>query len=362
MGESSLKLLTDVLGSSADSTADSDMLEGMESNYESESEDELAELNFELVGEKRSFNASVDDDIENISEEESEIFLDDADENELAAFDAKLSEIFRLKKEKSSSLKLSAEALLHFKARILHWIRFLLHHRTNLSLKLQVYLAIELLKTMSVCMKDQSPSICDSILKILKGLGKPEKENRDVIWNPYLCSAVDLIVDSYWEHQILWTAAYSFISWAFRISGENFSCHLVSMWNFLVKSKTAQKSRFASLFTLIATQFSEDYLTFMESSDFFEKLPRINMHCRLILLQSLQTAIAHSSLERNWEAMRLGWTAYLTDFLSSPELDTKSNSWRAHLSTFNYLKKKIGPISLELKPSSTGRLDKASAT
>lgn len=358
LNKPSLKLLSDVLCSGPEGASDGNLLEDMDSEYESDSDMDASEEELESIGDKRGFVLPENNESE-IDDED--VFLDDADETELAAFDAKLSEIFRLKKEKSSSVKLSAQALIHFKSRVMHWIRFLLHCRSTLPIELKAFLTFELLVAMPKNMKDQSISICESIVKTLKGLGKAEDEYDTIDWNKYIGDIFDLVLTSYWEHQIQWVGAFAVISWILKNSPQiTVSPHLVNTWSFLLSSKAAQRSRFASFLNLFAMQYPSHCLYFFESSDFFEKLSLVSMHCRLLLLQFIQSSVANSKEYRNWETLRTKWFSYVVTFVTSSEFDIKSSSWKSHLSTCKSLAKKLGPMSINDFQLVSSKLDKNS--
>lgn len=304
----SVDLLTAVLNTNSRSSMQEDMMEDMEEDYDdmeedhndmdltSDSADSMDEFDvLKTLGYKRTLESEED------SPSEPEVLLDDADEEELAMYDSKLAEIFRQKKIAKTSAKMSAQATLHFKTRVLHCTRALLDHQSSLPAPTRLHLLSGLTESLALNLREASgaQSIASSIAEMLKTAVKRGQPLACDVEAEYL-RLFQLTHSMYWDNFLLWSTTQALclyylksIEQARRL--ELAAASILDAWTALCANKKIQKTRFFDIFTTWADCYRTGCWDLVERKTFVAELLGMNAHCRTGVLAFLRALVSRSS-------------------------------------------------------------------
>lgn len=246
----------------------------------------------------------VDETDENSEDDEPEIFLDQADEQELALFDSKLSEIFKHKKVAKNSQKLSKRALSEFKYRVLGWIRILFAAEASISPELSITVRVRLLGSLTTIQQssqnDNKSHLLNSISETLSTSFKKDIQLSDKDVLASLDEAFIKLVEDGYENKILWSSYANLVRYLLRLLEKEVADRylldfLTRCWNLTLINKKILKSSFHSFFALWHSWNPLLFQRFVFSLNFFSDIANVNSHFRLTMLAIFKTMIKQSS-------------------------------------------------------------------
>lgn len=311
--QDALQLALDVIMSESSS------MEVEDDEEEEEEDEDEEEVEFECSESEESDDEDVPTNLgkrvrEEASDEESSaesiVLLDDADAAELEMYDKKLSEIFKHKKTAKLQAKLDKQASIHFKARLVQWIRFCLDSSEGIQ---DVVLKAEFLKDLLMAMShglanSESLGVAQSLLDTLKSSlrGQPKQLAQEPALILQVFSSIEAsLLDEYADNQLQWTASFVVLGYLLKLLPQEsrsptIEGHLKTCWNSVVSAKKLQKGRFMQYFSLWTDMSASSCLSFIVASHLVVEMQQVNSHCRSLCLEFI-----HSSVKKSQEHSQL---------------------------------------------------------
>jgi len=268
---------------------------------EEEDKDDDDDEEEEDISDVAGFTDILNNGIELNGEQEAdseEVYLDQADESELAMFDAKLSEIFQHKKAAKLLPKLSVQANVHFKARVIHWVRFMLDNKSGIPFAVRVHLLMGLVRSLpfNISNEDKSSNIMRSLCEIVKMACKQTPVNVVHSSSDHLEELFELLRLEYWENQNLWNVTQALQRFLVRTSDETakkvLAINLQLCWSTLAGSKKMQKSNFAAFLSLWTDSYPAECWELVRTDGFFDIFASLNSHSRGLVTEYLRSLIS----------------------------------------------------------------------
>jgi hypothetical protein len=257
--KNSFDLFLNVLSTSSKSGLEDELLEDF-GNSENNDTDGDTENDDKVEADFSQFSLPVKRDNDAELSEDENVNLDDADEKELAMFDAKLCEIFKLKKDAKKAKTETKRTTIEFKSKILSCLRVLFTSKSpSLSGELRLEMLLPLLKTAQLNMVDpDSKHLGVSILAFLKqSLRAFDSQHGSLENAKMMCNAIiDFVKTKIWNNHALLEASLVCVCALLKILP---SCKaeplmqsiLRDLWKFGISSRKIQKTKYFSFLGIL---------------------------------------------------------------------------------------------------------------
>lgn len=257
--KNSFNLFLNVLSASSKSGLEDEVLEDYEDSDNSDIDgdtenDDKAEPDFS------QFSLPVKRDNDDELSEDENVNLDDADEKELAMFDAKLCEIFKLKKDAKKAKTETKRTTIEFKSKVLNCLRLVFTSKSpSLNGELRLEMLLPLLKTAQLNMADpDSKHLGASILAFLKqGLGAFDSLQDNLEDAKSICDAiVDFVKIKIWNNHVLLETSLVCMCALLKFlpsykTEPLMQSILKDLWKFGLSSKKVQKTKYFSFLGIL---------------------------------------------------------------------------------------------------------------